>query len=304
MATMTNLSDVRVENPTESVSSEHIMNYFKLILKILFVFILFCWTSTSNYLNSLNINTDTMYPVFGKTQVTPNPYATMFNPGPVDMSKEEEIKKHVGFSWWFEQTQQSSYQFGGLILHYVFNFLKWQVQGIEETKSESKSSLLQFFSFLQWFVFAILSNLLFASFFGLVFLMWIPGVLGGLIAFMPLAYNMRSFILQLCYKGFLLFWTFIWMCIFGWVTFFPIIYEFLHLLYLVWFKQFRGDKNGFVDEFMKRMKQLIYIYIAVAVIAAFADKHLPQDTKKTVAVVCVVSLLYAAYNRYQSHKSV
>lgn len=94
------------------------------------------------------------------------------------------------------------------------------------------------------------------------------------------------------------------MCIFGWVTFFPVIYEFLHLLYLMLFKQLRDDKNGFVDEFMKRMKQLIYIYIAVAVIAAFADKHLPQETKITVALVCVVSLLYAAYKRYQSTKSV
>ena len=305
MATMTKLSDVRVENPTESVSSQNIMNYFKLILKILVGFILFCWTSTSNYLNSLNINTDTMYPVFSNTQVKTNPYATMFNPGPIDMSKEEEIKKNVGFSWWFEQTQQSSYQLGGLILHYVFNFFKRQVQGIdEETKSESKSSLLQFFSFLQWFVFGTLSNLLFALFLGLVFLMWIPGVLGGLTAFMPLTYNVRSPILQLCYKGFLLFWTFMWMCIFGWVTFFPVIYEFLHLLYIMLFKQLRDDKNGFVDEFMKRMKQLIYIYIAVAVIAAFADKHLPQETKITVALVCVVSLLYAAYKRYQSTKSV
>ena len=329
MATMTKLSDVVVTSDSSTPTPpQKFGNYFKLILKILAGFILFGWTSTSNYLNSLNIDTDAMYPI-GKTverspehvlrkmglsrlknfglplemkDVKNNPYATMFNPGPIDMSSEEEIKKKVGFSWWFEQTQQTSYELGGLILHYVFNFFKGQVQGIdEETKSDSKSSLLQFFSFLQWFVFGTLSNLLFALFLGLVFLMWIPGFLGGLTAFMPFTYNVHSPILKLCYKGFLLFWTFVWMCISGWITVFPVIYEFLHLLYLLLFKQLKDDKNGFVDEFMKRMKQLVYIYIVVAVIAAFAAKDLPQETKVTVAVVCVV---YAAYKWYQSHKSV
>ena len=255
MATMTKLSDVVVTSDSSTPTPpQKFGNYFKLILKILAGFILFGWTSTSNYLNSLNIDTDAMYPILDN-----NPYTTMFNPGSIYMSSEEEIKKKVGFSWWFEQTQQTSYQLGGLILHYVFNFFKGQVQGIdEETKSESKSSLLQFFSFLQWFVFGTLSNLLFALFLGLVFLMWIPGFLGGLTAFMPLTYNVHSPILKLCYKGFLLFWTFVWMCIAGGVTFFPVIYGFFHLLYLVLFKQLKDDLAGFVDEFMKRMKQLIY----------------------------------------------
>ena len=303
MATMTKLSDVVVTSDSSTPTPpQKFGNYFKLILKILAGFILFGWTSTSNYLNSLNIDPNEMYPILVKSKNGNNPYTTMFNPGSIDMSSEEEIKKKVGFSWWFEQTQQTSYELGGLILHYVFNFFKGQVQGIdEETKSESKSSLLQFFSFLQWFVFGTLSNLLFALFLGLVFLMWIPGFLGGLTAFMPFTYNVHSPILKLCYKGFLLFWTFVWMCISGWITVFPVIYEFLHLLYLLLFKQLKDDKNGFVDEFMKRMKQLVYIYIVVAVIAAFAAKDLPQETKVTVAVVCVV---YAAYKWYQSHKSV
>jgi hypothetical protein len=280
------------------------MDYFKLILKILAGFILFCWTSTSNYLNSLNIDTDAMYPILGRTQVskggTNNPYATMFNPGPIDMSDEKSIKEKIGFSWWFECTQQSSYQLGGLILHYVFNFLKGQVEVSDEEKGKPKSALLQFFSFLKWFTFGILTNALFGLFLMLVFLMWIPGFLGGLIAFMPLTNYTVSPLLKLCYKGFLLFWTFVWMCIFGWVTFFPVIYEFLHLLYLMLFKQLKDRESGFVDEFMKRMNQLIYIYLAVAVIAAFASKDLPQETQGTVAAVL---LLYAAYKRYLSTNS-
>ena len=345
---LTNLSDVHVElDPTDSVSSQKIMDYFKLILKILAGFILFCWTSTSNYLNSLNIDTDAMYPIFGttKTQLTEkkaaaerspenvlrkkglsrfedfglsnpaeymtqytmnvktNPYATMFNPGPIDMKDEKAIKEKVGMAWWYELTQQSSYQVGGLILHYVFNFLKGQVEVSDEEKGKPKSALLQFFSFLKWFTFGILTNALFGLFLMLVFLLWIPGFLGGLTAFMPHTYYTASPILKLCYKGFLLFWTFVWMCIAGWVTVFPVIYGFFHLLYLVLFKQLKDRESGFVDEFMKRMNQLIYIYLAVAVIAVFASKDLPQETQGTVAAVFVVSLLYAAYKRYLSTNS-
>lgn len=319
----TKLSDVSVEqDPTESVSSHKIMNYFKLILKILAGFLLFCWTSTSNYLNSLNINTNAMYPI-GKTverseqhvlrkmglsrlknfglplemkDVKTNPYATMFNPGGIDISSEKAIKEKVGMAWWYERTQQSSYQVGGLILHYVFNFFNGWIQVPDEEKGKPKSALLKFFSFLQWlFIFGIGSNACFAMFLGLVFLLWIPGFLGGLTAFMPLTYYTASPILKLCYKGFLLFWTFVWMCIAGWVTVFPVIYGFFHLLYLVLFKQLEDNLAGFVDEFMKRIGQLMYIYITVAFIIAIASKDLPDETKITVAVVFGASLLYAAY---------
>jgi len=319
----TPLSNVSVEDPTKSVSSQKIMDYFKLILKILAGFILFCWTSTSNYLNSLNIDTDAMYPIgkmekradqhvlrqmglskfknlglpLAMDEVKINPYATMFNPGGIDMLSEKEIKEKVGMAWWYERTQQSSYQVGGLILHYVFNFFNgWIGKKEEEEKGKPKSSLLKFFSFLQWlFIFGIGSNACFAILLVFVFLLWIPGFLGGLTAFMPLTYYTASPLLKLVYKGFLLFWTFVWMCIAGWVTFFPVIYGFFHLLYLTLFKQLKDDLAGFVDVFMKRMGQLMHIYITVAFIIALASKDLPDETKITVSVVFGVSLCYAAY---------
>ena len=320
MDPFTKLSSVE-QDSTESVSSQKIMDYVKLILKILAGFILFCWTSTSNYLNSLNINTDTMYPIgkmverseqhvlrqmglsrfknlglpLAMDEIKINPYATMFNPGGIDMSSEKEIKEKVGMAWWYERTQQSSYQVGGLILHYVFNFFNGWI-GKEEEKGKPKSALLKFFSFLQWlFIFGIGSNACFAILLGLVFLLWIPGFLGGLTAFMPLTYYTNSPILKLAYKGFLLFLTFVGMCIAGWVTFFPVIYGFFHLLYLTLFKQLKDDLAGFVDVFMKRMGQLMYIYITVAFIIALASKDLPDETKITVSVVFGVSLCYAAY---------
>lgn len=304
------LRDVPVEQ--QSVSSPKIMDYVKLILKILAGFILFCWTSTSNYLNSRNIDTDTMYPILHNGDgVKINPYATMFNPGGIDMSSEKEIKEKVGMAWWYERTQQSSYQVGGLILHYVFNFFNgWIGKKEEEEKGKPESALLKFFSFLQWlFIFGIGSNACFAILLGLVFLLWIPGFLGGLTAFMPLTYYTNSpilklEILKLAYKGFLLFWTFVWMCIVGWVTFFPVIYGFFHLLYLTLFKQLKDNLAGFVDVFMKRMGQLMYIYVTVAFIIAVASKDLPNETKITVAAVFGASLLYAAYKGYQARTSV
>jgi hypothetical protein len=234
--------------------------------------------------------------------VKTNPYATMFNPGGIDMKDEKAIKEKVGMAWWYERTQQSSYQAGGLILHYVFNFFNGWIQVPDDKeKGKPKSALLKFFSFLQWlFIFGIGSNACFAMFLGLVFLLWIPGFLGGLTAFMPLAYYTASPILKLCYKGFLLFWTFVWMCIAGWVTFFPVIYGFFHLLYLMLFKQLKDDLAGFVGEFMKRIGQLMYIYITVAFIIAVASEDLPKETKITVAAVFGVSLLYAAYKGYQA----
>ncbi len=297
--TLTNLSDVVVEQDgTEPTSYHLILNYFKLILKILAVFILFCWTSTSNFLNSLKIDTDTMYPVNNLNKN--NPYATMFNPGRINMGSEKEIKEKVGMAWWFERTQQSSYQAGGLILHYVFNFFNGKVKSIQAgEESGNKSILFQFFSFLQWFVFGIMTNALFALFLILVLFLWIPGFLGGLTAFMPLTYYTHSAFLKLCYKGFLLFWTFVWMCIAGWVTFFPVIYGFLHLLYLVFFKQLIDNQTGFVNEFMKRMKQLVYIYVFVAINLAFLDSNLSNATKSTVAVAWIA---YALYNKFIASK--
>lgn len=354
MSTLTNLRDVP-KSSSDATPPQKFGDYFVLILKILVGFIVFCWWATSNYLNSLYIDTKAMYPVFGKVtvveagekversndsmlrnkglskfedfgattsaetmsdqyvnKVNNNPYATrFFNPGPIDMSNEEEINNKINLKWWMERTQQSSYQLGGIIMHYVFNAFKGIADKVDMSKADDTSKagdaatkapniLVQFFSFLLWLLFAILSNATFVLFLGLVFLMWIPGFLGGLTAFMPLTYYTHSPILKLCYKGLLLFLTFIWMCIAGWVTVFPVIYEFGHLLYLMSFKQIRDDSSRFLYHFMKRMKQLIYIYVIVSLIIAFTSKDLPDTTKITVASVFGgLMLLYIAYQLYQ-----
>ena len=117
--TMTKLSDVQVQS--EAPASPHVIGeYFKLITKILAGIIMFCWITTSNYLNSLHIDTDTMYPVFGtkevrrKSETPSNPYATWVDPGPINMSNQPEVIDKIGLRWWLERTQQSCYQFGQL----------------------------------------------------------------------------------------------------------------------------------------------------------------------------------------------
>ena len=303
---MVNLKDVKVtSDDTDSPSSSSSYaaprkfgDYFILILKLLVGFIVFCWVATSTYLNSLHIDTDKSYPVFDKGEVPKdNPYATRFDPGPINMSnKVERDSKVKSLLWWWERTQQTSYQIGGLILHNVFDFFKDKMQNLEpESGSADTSRLVKFFSFLKWLIFAIVSNALFILFLYGVILLAIPGFLGGLTAFIPLTYSIHSTIWQLIMQGIILFFTFMWMCFAGLVTLIPVIYGFIYLLYIMFVKQLNDNSSRFGTEFMKRMKQLVFIYVLVSVVAAFASKELPNETKTTIAAVCVVTLIYIIY---------
>jgi hypothetical protein len=342
---MTKLSDVQAQS--DAPTPPHVFgDYFKLILKILAGFILFCWTTTSNYLNSLHINTDTMYPVFGTKEVrtdgtavgsvkmkpadeqtkftklenfgyqpgrhfiseqllsrkshTPsNPYATWVDPGPIDMSKQGEVIDKIGMWWWLERTQQSCYQLGGLILHYVFNFFNGHVRSLEKP-GQPDSLIVKLFLFIKWFIFGLLSNILFAWFLALVFLIWIPGFIGGVTAFMPRTYFIPSIGIQLIMQAIVLFWSFVLTCVASFVLVVPVLYSLGHLLYIMFFKQLNDDPARFGDELVKRMKQLVAIYVVVALVAAFASNHLPDETKKTIGTVFTVVLLYMVYNQFMS----
>jgi len=282
-------------------------DYFILILEILAGFIVFCWISTSNYLNTTTIDTNASYPIFGEILgnnlnpvVDNNPYATRLNPGPIDMSNQAQIRERVvGLSWWFERTQQSSYQVGGLILHKVFDVLKGFTTTIER-ESGNATKVARIFASLLRLAFDLFTIGLFMSFLGLVWLLWIPGWLGGLTAFLPLAYFTNSAIWQLCKQGFILFWTFVWMCLFGWVTIFPVIWQFYYLIYLLFMKQLRDDPGKFGTEFLNRMQSLIWMYFLTAVIIALASSELPSATKITVGIVSGVLFLYKVYKWWQT----
>jgi hypothetical protein len=267
------------------------------ILQLLVAFILFCWTTTTNYLNGLHIDTDKTYPltINGVT----NPYVTGLSPGPMNVDNQADVLKNVGLRWWWECTQQSSYHFFGSILHRVFNFFKFMMDDSDKSNNND-DALVDLFSFFKWVGFGVLSNLVMLALFCIVCFMWIPGWLGGLTAFLPTTYYTASGFLKACKVIIVLFLSFWWMILVGWVTIFPVIWQFFNLIYITWFKQIFDDPARFGNQFMKRMKQLISIYILMAVIMAFASNELPNSTKYTIAAVSGVSLLYVLWNVVQS----
>ena len=272
-------------------------DYFMSILQLLVAFIMFCWTTTTNYLNGLHIDTDKTYPltiINGDT----NPYATALSPGQMNVDNQADVLKKVGLRWWWECTQQSSYHFFGSILHRVFNFFKFMMD--DSVKSNNDDPVVVLFSFFKWVGFGLLSNLVMLALFCIVCFMWIPGWFGGLTAFLPTTYYTASGFLKACKVMIVLFLSFWWMIFFGWVVVFPVIWQFFNLIYMTWFKQIVDDPARFGNQFMKRMKHLISIYIVMAVIMAFTSNELPNSTKYTIAAVSGVSLLYVLWNVFQS----
>jgi hypothetical protein len=285
--------------------SSNLGDYFILILEILAGFLVFCWIATSNYLNAANIDIDATYPIGTKTVVNlsiqpkvtqtvydVNPYATRFDPGTINMSDQSDINAKVGLLWWFERTQQSSYQLGGSILNRVFKGLRGFTDKINESDNSSSSSTMaaRVFTSILRILFDILSVCTFTIFLGLVFGMWIPGWFGGLTAFLPTTYYTASGFLKACKVLIVLFLSFWLMVFLGWVTIFPVIWQFFYLIYLMFVKQLRDNAGRFGTEFLKRMQSLVYIYVVTALIIAFASTELPIPTKATVGVVSVIAI--------------
>jgi len=268
------------------------------ILQLLVAFILFCWTTTTNYLNGLHIDTEKTYPltINGVT----NPYVTGLSPGPIDTRNQANVSMIVGLRWWWECTQQSSYHFFGSILHRVFNFFKFIMDDWSSSNDDSPLVKLFSFSFLKWVGFGLISNLVMLALFCIVCFMWIPGWFGGLTAYLPTTYYTASGFLKACKVMLVLFFSFLGMILVGWVVVFPVIWQFFNLIYMTWFKQIFDDPARFGNQFMTQMKQLIFIYILMAVIMAFVSSELPNSTKYTIAAVSGVSLLYVLWNVYQS----
>jgi hypothetical protein len=159
------------------------------------------------------------------------------------------------------------------------------------------------FSFLKWIGFGLLSNITMLALFCIVCFIWIPGWFGGLTAFLPTTYYTASGFLKACKVLIVLVLSFWLMVFLGWVTIFPVIWQFFNLIYITWFKQIFDDPSRFGNEMLARMKQLIAIYIVMAVIIAFASTELPSSTKYTIAAVSGVLLLYVIWNVFRSNSN-
>lgn len=292
---------------TPAWSSTPFKNYATHIAKILVSFLIFGWMTATNYCNALGMDdVDKDYPIddailnklSAKKQ---NPYCSnlvgyeYIN----DVSKESD--KFESIARWFQITQESSYETGGKILNKFFKFSKYllgkhtlNVQtslknpALPNDKMEFKASDTGFVSFVIWVIFGLFTHFSFSLMLVLLFGMWIPGWIGGLLAFMPITYTTQSRVLRIVYKITVFIMSFILMCVASIVTVFPVIYEFAYLFYLFFFKQlFSADPSKVCDEFMSRMKYLIIVFVIVALIIAAGQ--LPPQAAGAMAVTVLLS---------------
>lgn len=271
----------RPEDKDTTYSPKPFVNYLYTMLEILMYLFLFCFMTTNNYLNAENFDENKDYPV-GETlkglmksnsskNISPeSPYCNSFvkcNQVPLD--KSENVPK---FSWWFQTTQESCYRVAGMVLHYYFKFLNNHIY-IPYTG---------YISFARWVIFGIFTLISMVVLLCTIWVIFIPGWFGGLFAFMKLQTNDINKFGLLCLSAFLT------LC-FGWVSIFPVIYEFFHLLYLFFIKQLiQSDKYG--SEFAKRMSNLIVVFVIVAAIVAIVQ--LPPISAGIIASVTFLAILF------------
>jgi hypothetical protein len=216
---------------------------------------------------------------------------------------------------WFQTTQESSYEIGGKILNKFFKTSKYllgnhtlsvqtSLKPVASKNIEFKASDDGFLSFFIWVIFGAFTQLSFSLMLALLFVMWIPGWIGGLLAFMPMTYATQSLALKGLYKITVFICSFILMCVVGFVSGFPVIYEFGYLFYLFYFKQlFSDDPMIVTNEFMRRMKPFILVFVIVALIMAAVQ--LPPASAVIMAVVVLVSggISYYLSSQNQNQKA-
>jgi len=275
----------RPEDKDTTYSPTPFVNYLYTMVQIMFLLFLFCFMTTNNYLNAENFNENTDYPVGDTLKAFMNdknvantranktlpesPYCCSFvECKQVPLADSENVSK---LSWWFQTTQESSYRFVGMVLHYYFKFLNNNIY-IPYTG---------YISFARWVIFGMFTLLSFALMLCLVWIAFIPGWFGGLFAFMKLQTNDINKFGLLCLSVFLT------IC-FGWVSIFPVIYEFFHLMYLFLAKQLiHSDKYG--SEFAKRMSNMVVVFVIVAVIVAMVQ--LPPISAGVITAIMFVAML-------------
>ena len=273
----------------EPYSPRPFLDYLWLMFKILIGFFLFCYTTTNNYLNSLSINTDKDYPI-GTTlediieQTGKTPYSNQFfKCTPTEVASSDKVPK---LKWWWQTTQETSYHLGGWLLHNYFDFSK--NKGIGPTNIPDDGIL----PFIRWVLFGVWTQMSILFMLCAVFLMWIPGWVGGLFAYMNLNGNGLTKFLRFCLSALLTF-------VFGMVSFFPIFYEFFYLIYLFFFKQLTSNPDGVGKEFTKRMSNLIMAFVIVAIIVAAVE--LPPITAGVIGgIVFLVHLFIRNKSAYAS----
>lgn len=265
-------------NQDESYSPTPFVNYLYTMVQILLWLFLFCFITTNNYLNAKYFDEDD-YPV-GSTlndliKKNQNPYCCSYvECKEVSLKDSENVSK---LSWWFQTTQESCYRVAGMGLHYYLKFLqKWCIgdDGIPYTG---------YISFARWTIFGILTLITIGLLLSFVWVIFFPGWFGGLFAFMKLQTNDINKFALFCFSAFLT------IC-FGWVSVFPVIYEFFYLLYMFFMKQILTPTNNYGGEFSKRMSNMVVVFVIVAVIVAMVQ--LPTISAAIIASIMFLTMLF------------
>jgi cobalamin synthase len=80
--------------------------------------------------------------------------------------------------------------------------------------------------------------------------------------------------------------AFLTIC-FGWISIFPVIYEFFYLIYLFLFKQLAVNSDKLGPEFTKRMSSLMTGFVILAVIVAVIQ--LPLTSAGVIAGIVLLA---------------
>jgi len=281
-------TDAGDTDTSSSASPDGVYNYVMTILIILIAFLLFCYIATTNYLNMLAFKPED-YPigdVLAKiiaTNPNDNPYCSRI------VSCESFDVDHISLNalvkLWFERTQQTCYQTVGYGLNKYFSYLNWGFKG--DIPYDHIFSI----SFIRWFLFGIITilslTLMLCLVWGVFAIGWVAGILTFLKPNETASRKLLSF-----------FVTILLTIIGGWISIFPVIFEFFYLIYLFLFKQFIKDPTTFSTEFTKRMSNFIVLFVIAAIIVAGA-----QFPPETAAVAGGVVILVGALVHYLTKNS-
>lgn len=273
-------------------------HYFMTMLKMFVAFIMVCWTTTCNFLNALTIVPKTDYPTDIPTDEPNNKYCyggkcMVANQDANDANALSQKTFGWMMKWWWQATQLAGYKAGGQMLNWYFTKTGSYAKPMANDESDSMMS------FIKWLMFGAFTQFsLFVMFF-FSFLICIPGYVQSLLSFS----TYTSLITNVVFRYFWNFWLFLlylvvtfWL---GWVSFFPVVYECIHLLYLFFIKPIKDNADDFKNEFMNRMKYLITGFVIMAVIVAFVQ--LPSESAGVIMGALILFSVFLKKNSKQNN---
>lgn len=269
-------TDTSSSSSSDNTSPDVVYNYVMTILIILAAILLFCYMTTTNYLNALAFKPED-YPIGNALDailaknVADNPYCSRVVS--CEMHNVEKISLKILAKLWLQTTQSSCYQAGGYVLNKYFSGLQWGIGGI--LPYDHIFSI----SFVRWFIFGIITIVSMILMLAVVWVIFLAGWFGGLLLFMVPKENDVRKLLGFCT-------TFCLTMFCGWISIFPVIYGFFYLIYLFLFKQLIKDPIAFSADFTRRMSDFIVLFVIGAIIVA--GMQLPPATAAAAGGVVIL----------------